>query len=237
MFPTTNDNNTTPSLVALASPLPKSQFDDKGESLQLNFILMKNINESKVKSGPFSYGYRSHGAQWLHNHGLIPPVERPDGELFGLLYVRLEPCGDMTLLNVLWFRHFFYGELGVDINKFQYTFDGDRIVRKHANSFRKLKDLPPPDVNDMRFPRMDDMIQQTFRGPATMRILDQTGDYYSEPDARLPWTLVETINGNAPSELGVSVTKLSDNEWVIGQNMIALAHDRLSTASNRATHN
>jgi hypothetical protein len=35
----------------------------------------------------------------------------------------------------------------------------------------------------------------------------------------LPWTIMRTIEGKAPLNLGVSVHRLSPNEWVIGKNM------------------
>ena len=204
-------------------------------------------NRIEEHDNPFRRDSSFYGTWWLHEHGLMTSV--PQGFLrfgVGLLYVRFEPWGSISLLNIFWnFRRptsisAFMAASGYDYNNreplayfVQYTFDDKNLdmsdvtmklnrrdlAYKDKTEFNHPSCLQFPPVEGETFPDMNTMLEQVFhtRSPKLHPII---GDYHNwQASPFLLWTIMSIIDGKAPPDLGVSVDKLSPNEWVIGKNM------------------
>lgn len=207
--------------------------------------LYNNRHRIQEHDNPFRHDSAFYGTWWLQANGLTTSF--PQRLLrfgVGLLYVRFEPWGSVSLLHIFWdFVRATYISAGLattyDYNHreplayfVQYTFDNKNdmsqvtmelhyrdLAYKKKTESNHPSCLQFPPVEGETFPDMNTMLEQIFhtRSPKLTPIIGDIRHWESSPF--LLWTIMNIIDGKAPPDLGVSVDKLSPNEWVIGKNM------------------
>lgn len=178
---------------------------------------------AQFRANPFPSGAKYWGTWWLADRG-VTEWYPGDRSAVGLLYIRLEPWGGLSLYSMLWVldKKKEY-ENPLDLVLVQYsivpTHDGESPHK--INMQIKTPDVarPFPFPTAQTVPSFDDAVRRTFGtgAPSWSKKRGVYADFWPN-NPRLWWMILEVVRGRAPQSLGVDVHQLEANEWVLGLN-------------------